>query len=233
MEWSHPTFVTSQNGHFQIVSHLLEKQARPELAFNTTVKGLHEFAKHYNCQETMKAFIAKKQATDNVSMTPEDIAVVMGHHSIAAQLRANQYMKKIIQGKDEIDIKIADRIAEVILLDRIKPLNKCLVRHPHKQSLCDSRTAWLGLIGELINPERQHDLCASIIKSFLKNTFSKNNKRTNKEVLYNINSVDSTASLFKSNQKYEVAKFVEHLLAEFANKTPGDRLEIYPSLLHD
>jgi ankyrin repeat protein len=80
-------FIAAQKNHPNVVKILIANNAKLDAAFTTTVDNLYEFAKNHKVTEPMREMIKAKNVTDRVSLTPLDIAAVMGNKEIVAILK--------------------------------------------------------------------------------------------------------------------------------------------------
>ncbi len=85
-----PLFIAAQKGHIEVVELLLNSGARSDLVFKSSIGSLQQFARRENVETFMNEFIhAQTQSTNpdtEIQMTPEEIAIIMGHTEIATLL---------------------------------------------------------------------------------------------------------------------------------------------------
>lgn len=88
MDGATPLFVAAKNGNKEIIELLFNNGADPTFAYNGTADLLHDFAEENQVKERVGNLIKKKQTSSSsiISVTPEEIAIVMGHLEIAHML---------------------------------------------------------------------------------------------------------------------------------------------------
>lgn len=83
-------FIAAQEGHAEIVILLLEQSKKNiTTPFTSSIESLREFAKFKNIESKMEDFISKKQKllSRSISITPEEVARLMGHDKITTSLK--------------------------------------------------------------------------------------------------------------------------------------------------
>lgn len=95
-ETATPLFIAAQFGYFSIVEQLLQYGADATIKFTDTIFELNKFARKHNIESVMNPFIEKHRTNNltffsgeksNISILPEEIAALMGHHEIAALIK--------------------------------------------------------------------------------------------------------------------------------------------------
>lgn len=84
-----PLYFAAQNGHLEIVQLILDNHGDKNSAFNTNCHSLLKFSKNHSAeaQKNIEQLIANKKGSDPISLTPQQIASLMGHGEIEALLR--------------------------------------------------------------------------------------------------------------------------------------------------
>lgn len=98
-----PLFIACQEGRVEIVKLLLENGADISSLFKTDVDSLREFARDTGVEERMEQLITSKKSNE-IQISPKEIAMVMGHKEIIDLLndkKPKEKYPKFLQAKNE------------------------------------------------------------------------------------------------------------------------------------
>ncbi|WP_131781773.1 ankyrin repeat domain-containing protein [Legionella gresilensis] len=93
-------FIAAQEGHFMTVKKLLEAHVDYTLPFRRTVNDLKRFAlikKGADLRQKIETIIQGKSGSDEVLLTPYDIANIMGHDKIATLIKEYEVKQSLSQ----------------------------------------------------------------------------------------------------------------------------------------
>ncbi|MDX1837286.1 ankyrin repeat domain-containing protein [Legionella taurinensis] len=153
-----PLFAAAQNGHFDVVVLLLKSGCNLKLSFNSTKDSLMAFAKTHHVEHQMEAFIRKK-GTQPLSVSPEEIAGIMGHSEILNLLSC---FNQVTQNKNPDDLRChalkallsrpglsKETFSQFVTLDQLISSIEKMVQHHTPTSIGEHRVAVYTLNGLL------------------------------------------------------------------------------------